>query len=173
MTLLSPSNLSFENAGKWVKNHKFALLVSWVLAVWWWNMLTWYRWFYDIESTDFRKLTLEYVNEILKKQKLAGPWECIYSENRLWIGVLFCELKNGKDFWPKSYELKWLNKSSYVCTRLRLETDWIINTKSGMCYRWRMTLLGVPEYYDRSGNKIDPMFIPWNIYIVPNQANQW
>ncbi len=173
MTLVPRSTFSQQKVEEWVKNHKYALLVSSLLALTWWNLASSYRWFYDVESLDFRRLTLEHINTLLKKQKLSSAWECIYSENTLGIWVIYCLLGNGDHFWPQSYELKWLNKAMYVCTNLRLEANWILDIKSGTCYRWRMTILGTPQYLDRNGNVIDPNFIPWKSYSLPNQANQW
>lgn len=173
MRLSNFRNFSSGNIPSWVKKHPVAMVVSGVLALWWYNIGSSYRWFYDIKSSKFREITIEYINSILMWEHLSWEWKCIYNENRLRIGIIFCELKNGGDFWPKTFELKWLNQSMYTCINLRLQANWLIDTTSGNCFQGRMTLLGNPEYYDNTGKKIDPKFIPWNSYPVPPQANQW
>lgn len=173
MSALNLRGLAWEKAPKWIKKHPFALLVSWAVALWVWNIMVSYRWFYDIKSRKFQELTITHINWILRWEGISGPWECTYTENPLRVGFISCKIWNEKDFWPKTYELKWLNKATYTCMNLRLNADWLIDSKSGNCFAWRMSLLWEPIYHDNNGRRLILPPIPWNPLPVPHDSNQW
>lgn len=173
MHTISSKDSALGKIPVWIKKHPLALLISGSVAFWVWNIASWYRWFYDIRSDTFREITVRHINWLLKWEKLSGPWECLYTENPLRIGIVSCITNSGKNFWPKTYDLKWLNSSMYTCVNLRLDVNWLLDLRSGNCFQWRITLLGIPEYLDKNGNVVHPQSIPWSSYQSPPEANQW